>query len=80
MANPSLMDYKIPGILDIPDFIDPIIVEEPEPTGPYGAKGVAECGIVGITPAVANAIFDAVGIRLRKLPFSPESVFSLLTE
>lgn len=80
LANPSLMDYKIPGILDVPDLIDPIIVEEPEPTGPYGAKGVAECGIVGIAPAVANAIFDAVGIRLRQLPFSPEVVFSLLKE
>jgi CO/xanthine dehydrogenase Mo-binding subunit len=72
-ANPTLMDYKTPGALDLPP-ITPIIVEHPEPTGPFGAKGVGEPPIVAIAPAVANAIAAATGTRLRKLPFTPERV------
>ncbi len=73
VANPTLVDYRIPSALDVPDVI-PIIVESGEPSGPFGAKGVGECGLVGTAPAIANAIYDAVGVRIRELPITPERV------
>jgi len=77
VRNPSLFDYKIPGALDIPD-LDVILVESYEPTGPMGAKSVGEIGINGPIPTIANAIYDAVGIRLRRTPFTPERVLEAL--
>ena len=78
LVNPTLMDYKIPGILDVPDFIESIIIETAEPSGPYGAKGVGENSICGIPAAVANAIANATGVRLRKIPFTSERVLDAL--
>ena len=78
LVNPTLMDYKIPGILDVPDFIESIIIETAEPSGPYGAKGVAENSLVGIPAAVSNAIANACGVRLRSLPFTSERVLIAL--
>lgn len=78
LLNPTLMDYKIPGILDVPDFIESIIVETPEPTGPYGAKGVGENSLCGIPAAVANAIANATGVRLTRLPFTSERVLKAI--
>ncbi len=78
LINPTLMDYKIPGILDVPDEIHSIIVETNEPTGPYGAKGVGENSLVGMPAAVANAINDACGARLRSIPFTSEKVLNAL--
>lgn len=78
LTNPTMMDYKIPGMLDVPLAIEAIIVEEPEPTGPFGAKGVGEPGIVGAAPSVANAVASATGIRLRQIPMTPERVFAAL--
>jgi CO/xanthine dehydrogenase Mo-binding subunit len=78
LVNPTLMDYKIPGILDVPDFIESIIIETAEPSGPYGAKGVGENSLCGIPAAVANAIADATGARLRSLPFTSERVLMAL--
>lgn len=80
LANPSFMDYKIPGARDVPYEIRPIIVENPEPTGPFGARGIGEPGLVAVAPAVANAVADATGLRLRTLPLSPERVLSALEE
>jgi putative selenate reductase molybdopterin-binding subunit len=77
VRNPSLFDYKIPGALDVPD-LDVILVGSYEPTGPMGAKSVGEIGINGPIPTIANAIYDAVGIRLRKTPFTPERVLAAL--
>jgi CO/xanthine dehydrogenase Mo-binding subunit len=71
-----MMDYKIPGTLDVPTAIHAIIVEDEEPTGPFGAKGVGEPGIVGVAPAVANALAAATGMRIRELPLTPERVFN----
>jgi CO/xanthine dehydrogenase Mo-binding subunit len=76
LANPTMMDYKIPGTLDVPTAIHAIIVEDEEPTGPFGAKGVGEPGIVGVAPAVANALAAATGMRIRELPLTPERVFN----
>ncbi len=80
LANPSLMDYKIPGVLETPDDIVALIVEDPEPTGPFGAKGVGEPALVGVAPAVRNAIANATGARLGKLPMTSERVFDALHE
>ena len=77
VRNPSLFDYKIPGMLDVPPM-DIVLVESYEPTGPMGAKSVGEIGINGPIPTIANAIYDAVGIRLTETPFTPERVLKAM--
>mgnify|MGYP001100856237 CR=1 FL=1 len=77
MLNPSFGAYKIPSAADIPS-IRTILVETWEPTGPFGAKSVSEIGINGPLPAISNAIFDAVGVRLTDAPFTAERVLSAL--
>ncbi|MBU0596305.1 molybdopterin-dependent oxidoreductase, partial [Candidatus Bipolaricaulota bacterium] len=77
VRNPSLFAYKIPGMLDVPK-LDVILVESYEPTGPMGAKSVGEIGINGPIPTIANAIYDAVGVRLTRTPFTPERVLKEL--
>jgi CO/xanthine dehydrogenase Mo-binding subunit len=78
LANPTLMDYKAPGAIDVPYDIETLIVEHPEPDGPFGAKGVGEISLVGVPAAIANAIHDAVGVRLNKLPMTPEKVLNAM--
>lgn len=78
LVNPSLMDYKIAGAPDVPLDIHPIIVESPEPDGPFGAKGIGEPPIVGIAPAINNALGNALGLRLDKLPLTSERVLRAL--
>ncbi len=73
VLNPNLVDYRLPTAMDMPKMT-PIIVEEPEPTGPFGAKGVGEPGLVATAPAIANAICNAVGVRLKELPMTSERV------
>jgi len=77
VRNPSLFDYKIPGALDLPK-LEVVLVDSYEPTGPMGAKSVGEIGINGPIPTIANAIYDAVGVRLRKTPFTPERVLAAM--
>lgn len=79
MLNPSLDHYKIFSAVDMPE-LKTILVESYEPTGPFGAKSIAEIGINGPLPAIANAIYDAVGIRMRRAPFTPERVLKALQE
>jgi carbon-monoxide dehydrogenase large subunit len=79
VINPSFMDYKIPSSQEIPEIV-PICVEVPLPEGPFGAKGIGELAIVGIAPAVGNAIYDAVGVRIKELPLNPERVLSEIEE
>lgn len=71
--------YMIPRALDIPEM-EIILVEEPESTGPFGAKGVGEPGLVTTAPAIANAIYDAVGVRVKGLPITSEKVLRALKE
>ena len=78
MENPSFLDYRVPVASDLP-MIDAIIVEVPNPAHPYGVRGVGETGIVPPIPAVANAIYDATGCRLRDLPMSPIRVLEAIT-
>jgi CO/xanthine dehydrogenase Mo-binding subunit len=78
LRNASLAEYKIPGFLDLPATIVNEAVVAEQKTGPYGAKGVGESGTFGVSPAIANAIHDAVGVRLTELPMNPEAVFNAL--
>ncbi|MDF1836832.1 MAG: molybdopterin-dependent oxidoreductase, partial [Planctomycetota bacterium] len=78
-AGPSLLDYRMPTMIDTPE-IEAFIVESIDPEGPYGAKEAGEGPLHSAIPALANAIFDAVGIRLRELPFTPAKVLKALAE
>lgn len=79
MLNPNFDHYKIFSTLDVPD-IQTILVPTFEPSGPFGAKSIAEISINGPLPAIANAIYDAVGIRLREAPLTPQKVLQALTK
>ena len=78
LVNGSLSDYKIPGIHDIPPDIENHIVEANQKSGPFGAKGVGESATFGVSPAIANAIHDAVGVRVTELPLTPETIFNAI--
>lgn len=77
VLNPTFMDYKIFCSDDMPKLTT-ILVEAEEPTGPFGAKSVAEIAINGPAPAISNAIYDAIGVRLHSLPMTPEKVLAAL--
>jgi CO/xanthine dehydrogenase Mo-binding subunit len=77
LANGSLLDYRMPTCLDLP-MIDTHLVEVPNPGHPYGVRGVGEVPIVPPPAAVANAIYDAIGVRLYDLPMSPGRVLEAL--
>ncbi|PIE54010.1 MAG: aldehyde oxidase [Dethiosulfovibrio peptidovorans] len=77
MTNPDFGNYKIFGSLDVPK-IDTILVDSYEETGPFGAKSVSEVCINGPAPAIANAVFDAVGVRIFDLPLTPEKILEAL--
>ncbi|MBT2305054.1 xanthine dehydrogenase family protein [Variovorax paradoxus] len=78
LANPSLMDYKIPTFAELPDSVRAYLVESNEPSGPFGAKSVGELGINGVAAAIANAIANATGVRIHQLPLSAERVLNAL--
>ena len=80
VVNASFGDYKISGILDVPADLTGELVEVPHEHGPFGAKGCGESGSFGISPAIANALFDAVGVRMMDAPFTPERVLRALRE
>ena len=73
----GFLDYKIPSSLDLP-AIEPVIVEVPDEEGPFGARGIGEPPILAFAPAVANAIYDAVGVRIMSLPITAEKVLEAL--
>ena len=78
LTTVTLADYKIPGMLDAPPEIHPIVLEDPDPSHPVGAKGIGEPSLVGVAPAIANAVANAVGARVRTLPMTPERVLDAL--
>lgn len=80
LVNGSLLDYQIASFKDLPQSIRPIVVEVPHESGPFGAKGAGETGALTVAPAIANAIEDAVGVRVRDLPITPERVLRALAE
>ncbi len=76
-ASPSLLDYRMPTFLDTPE-LHAMIVEAPDTNGPYGAKEAGEGPLHSSIPAIANAIYDAVGVRIDRLPFSPQRVLAAI--
>jgi CO/xanthine dehydrogenase Mo-binding subunit len=78
LTNGTLADYRIPGFGDLPARIECEAVDAVQTTGPFGAKGVGETATFGVSPAIANAIHDAVGVRLTRLPLTPEAVYAAL--
>jgi CO/xanthine dehydrogenase Mo-binding subunit len=75
LLNPNLVDYVLPSLGDMPPVIDPICVEVPDRNGPYGAKGIGESALIPVAPAIANAIYDAVGVRIKDLPIKAEKIY-----
>jgi carbon-monoxide dehydrogenase large subunit len=73
VKNPNFAEYKLPSALDAPEMI-PIIVEEPHNQGPFGAKGLGEPALAPTAAAIANAIYAAVGVRIKDLPITPEKI------
>lgn len=74
ILNPNFTDYKIPTSLDIPDEVVPIIVEVPQPDGPYGARGIGEHPMIPAAPIIANAVEDALGVRIKSMPITAEKI------
>jgi len=79
LMNPGLLEYRSPSSVESPE-IEAMIVESIDPEGPFGAKECSEGSLAATIPAIANAIYDAVGIRLREAPFTPERVLAALRE
>ncbi|OGP73221.1 MAG: 4-hydroxybenzoyl-CoA reductase [Deltaproteobacteria bacterium RBG_16_49_23] len=79
VMNPNFLDYKMLTAKDVPN-IETIEIETDDPSGPFGAKGIGEPGLVPTAPAIANAIYDAVGVRIKELPITPEKVLAALKE
>jgi CO/xanthine dehydrogenase Mo-binding subunit len=78
LTNGSLADYKIPTLLDVPrEFINTHVKGE-QTTGPFGAKGAGESTTITLSPAIGNALADAIGVRLTELPLTPERVYRAL--
>ena len=80
VMNASLADYKLPGFLDIPRDLSAALVEVSHQHGPFGAKGVGETGVFSPSPAIANALYDAVGVLVMDLPLTPERVLRAIRE
>ena len=80
ILNPNFTDYKIPTALDVPPVMIPIIVEVPQPDGPFGARGIAEHTMIPVMPAVANAVENALGVRIKSVPLTPEKILNALKE
>jgi len=78
IINPRLSTYLIPGIGDIPGRIDPVLVSEPDPRGPWGARGMAEMPFIPLAPAVIAAVHDATGVWIDSFPLTPSHVVEAL--
>ncbi|GIJ62647.1 xanthine dehydrogenase family protein molybdopterin-binding subunit [Virgisporangium aurantiacum] len=74
IVNGNLLDYQLPSVLDMPDRLTPVIVENPHRDGPFGAKGVGETAVIPLAPAISNAVRDATGVRFTELPLTPERI------
>ena len=79
LLNGSLLDYQIASVKDMPEDFRSIVVEVPHESGPFGAKGVGETGALTVSAAIANAVEDATGVRIRELPLTPEKILRHLS-
>lgn len=80
LVNPNLVDYRLPRFRDLPRSFDTRIVEEGGGPGPYRAKGMGEGGILAAAPAICNAVFDAVGVRMQEVPLNGERVWKAIVK
>jgi CO/xanthine dehydrogenase Mo-binding subunit len=78
VGNPNFLDYKVPTTMDIPgrEKLKAILAPVPDPEGPFGAKGLGEAVMAPIAPAIASAVYDAIGVRIKDLPLSRERVLA----
>jgi 4-hydroxybenzoyl-CoA reductase alpha subunit len=79
LLNPNFQDYKVPYIWDAPEM-KTILIESNDPDGPFGAKGIGEAPLIPTAAAVANAVYDAIGVRVKELPITPEKILKYLKE
>ena len=79
VLNPSFQDYRLMTATEMPE-IEMHLIETHDPEGPFGAKGIGEAPAICLSPALANAVYDAIGIRFRRLPITPERVLAALRE
>jgi CO/xanthine dehydrogenase Mo-binding subunit len=78
LLNPNLVDYRLPRFRDVPLNFETIILEEGGGSGPYGAKGMGEGGILAVAPAICNAVFNATGVRIQEVPIKGEKLLTAL--
>ena len=76
---PSMLEYKSPTSHDMPE-VETILIEDPEPNGPFGAKEVGQGPLLPVMPAVANAVYDAVGVRIDEVPITPDKIVRALDD
>lgn len=79
IKNHRFTNYLIPTALDMPE-LEKIIIEDPESSGPFGAKGIGEPVMVPVAPAILNAIYDAIGVRFYEIPVTPDKVLAGLEQ
>jgi CO/xanthine dehydrogenase Mo-binding subunit len=80
ILNPYLSTYLIPTVLDVPAEVKSVILEYPDPIGPWGIRGMAEMPLLTLAPAIAAAVHDATGVWIDTLPMIPEKVVAALRE
>lgn len=80
ILNPHLSTYLVPGIWDIPDRVETVLMEEPDPRGPWGVRGIGEMPFIPLAPALTAALHAATGVWLDSLPLTPEKVATALHE
>ena len=80
VTNPNFTNYYVPRFKDIPGRVDKYPIETPQADSPLGARGIGEHVMIAVGPAIANAIFNAIGVRLKELPMSPEKVWTAIKE
>lgn len=80
ILNPNFSGYGTPTVMEVPLEVETVLVESIDPAGPYGAKGIAEPAMAPTAPAIANAIYDAAGIRIKSLPITREKILEALMQ
>ena len=77
--TPSFSEYLVPTSMDVPE-VQTILIESGDGVRPFGAKGVGEPSVCSVAPAIANAIYDAIGVRIFDLPLTPEKIVRAIKE
>ncbi len=80
MLTDQLSTYLIPTVLDVPDQVEPVILQVPDPRGPWGARGVGELPYLPLAPAIVAAIHDATGIWVNEIPVTAEKMWSAMKQ